>query len=239
MKTEGSHPEVIPSVASLPSFGDAPCFNIQIPKWLKSGFERVQKDHPRSNLRLFYESPNWKIQCISCTKGIEPKVRPTSFLLEVHDVKEPSIFKVLKLGSRKHLGPLKKHLGARPHQLASGTMSLLQDDAVPQTPDGRRAERSPHLPTPGPSNVVRRDAPGDDAVERFLAEIGLPVQVAEQLRTFGILNEERLNMIAAFDDDDLEVLMTKLHEEVYLDWVLCIAIRRALKARREAVDEHQ
>ena len=74
----------------------------------------------------------------------------------------------------------------------------------------------------------------DDAVERFLDQIGLPVKLAGKLHAFGMLNDERLNMIAHWDDEDLSVLMDRLHKEAQIDWVVCIAIRKGLKARGKA-----
>ncbi|TBU40711.1 hypothetical protein BD309DRAFT_329238 [Dichomitus squalens] len=201
------------------------------PKWLATQLTQIQRLNPSAKLELLYhysvDGDVWTIKCLTCSTRKESKV--------------------ICVGPTEHLNYLRRHLNGRPHLLALGIVPPSKDAAQrPQARPPRQLRKpSPRLPA-GRSHAAAAPAMAqmrqnarvrdvqDDAVERFLDQIGLPVRLAEKLHAFGIMNEERLNMAARWKDEGLKVLMDSLHTEAKIDYMSCVAIRNGLKARGNA-----
>ncbi|KAI1791981.1 hypothetical protein LXA43DRAFT_972771 [Ganoderma leucocontextum] len=193
------------------------------PNSLATQLAKVEKANPASKLDICYhysisDGDVWSIKCLTCTTNTEKKV--------------------LSVGPGSSLGYLNLHIKGKHHLSMLGKGAGPSNDAqgvkLPQPRDPSPPPAPKRVAAARPATVKRRQRAADqghgDDVERFLDQMGLPVDLAPKLRSFGFESDERMNQIGRLTDESLGLLLEDLKKEG-VDVVTAIMVREGLKRR--------
>ncbi|KAI0756115.1 hypothetical protein C8Q80DRAFT_1264214 [Daedaleopsis nitida] len=185
------------------------------PPWLDEKMSLLKQGFPSLNLQLYVQEaesgPQWGIQCIF---NVGPGSTLNYFMTHLRGGKH------YPKGSRKPRWS--QHAS---HEQAGETRAPQMGATASQ------AGRTPTTRNAPPSAAQRRKTPaGDDAVERFLDDIGLSVEYADALRHVGINDDARIQALGRLSDANLDRLEKSLADEG-LDFAACLLVREGLQHR--------